>query len=327
MKALLIAGGFGTRMRPLTYTRPKHLLPIANQPHIEHVFDLLQRHGVDACVLLTSYLAEAFDETVRTAKDRGMTVEVAHEEVPLGTAGALKNAADLIGDETFLALNGDVLTEADLGALVSFHRDRSSQATILLTPVDDPSAFGVVPTDAIGKVEAFIEKPPPGEASTNLINAGVYVIETGVLDRIPSGRESSAERELFPSLVEDELMFAMATDAYWMDVGTPEKYLRANMDALEGAYVTEAISMMAEGSVVLGEGAQIEQDAQVSSSCIGADSTIAAGARVEGSVLLPDVEIGSGAVVKDSVLGQGVRIGSRARLEGATVGDNETVEE
>jgi NDP-sugar pyrophosphorylase family protein len=327
MKALLIAGGFGTRMRPLTFTRPKHLLPIANQPHIEHVFDLLQRHGVNECVLLTSYLAEAFEETVAGAADRGMSVEVAHEEVPLGTAGALKNAAELIGDETFLALNGDVLTEADLGSLVDFHRERSAQATILLTPVEDPSQFGVVPTDEAGTVQAFIEKPPPGEAPTNLINAGVYVIEAAVLDRIPAGREVSAERELFPELVNEHTMYAMATDAYWMDVGTPDKYLKANLDALEGRYVTAAVSLMSEGSVVRGEGTKIEDGARVSFACLGANSSIAAGAIVERSVLLPEVTVGRGAVVRDSVLGQGVKIVEGAALLGRTVGDNEVIEE
>ena len=314
-------------MRPLTFTRPKHLLPIANRPHIEHVFDLLQKHGVDACVLLTSYLAEAFTDTVRTAKDRGMTVEVAHEEVPLGTAGALRNAADLIGDETFLALNGDVLTAADLGALIRFHREQSSQATILLTPVDDPSQFGVVPTDSDGKVEAFIEKPASGAAPTNLINAGVYVIEADVLKRVAVGREVSAERELFPSLVEDGVMYALPTEEYWMDVGTPGKYLKANMDALDGVFVTDGISQVAEGSSVVGPGAQIDEGAKVSSSCVGADSRIAAGACVERSVLLPAVVVENGAEVRDSVLGEGAQIGPRARLDGATVADNEIVKE
>lgn len=327
MKALLIAGGFGTRMRPLTYTRPKHLLPIANRPHIEHVFDLLQKHGINECVLLTSYLAESFEETVSNASARGMTIEVAHEEVALGTAGALKNAADLIGDETFVGMNGDVLTAADLGSLIEFHRSKSAAATILLTPVDDPSQFGVVPTDDRGKVEAFIEKPPKEEAPTNLINAGVYVIEASVLDLIPEGRESSAERELFPELVAEGSLFAIATEEYWIDVGTPDKYLQANLDALSGRYVTDAISLMSEGSVVIADGARLDDGAQVSSSCIGADAVVERGARVERSVLLPDVVVESGATVEGSVLGQGVRIGSGAKVTGETFGDNETVEE
>ena len=325
MKALLIAGGFGTRMRPLTFTRPKHLLPIANRPHIDHVFDKLQRHGIDECVLLTSYLADAFTETVRSAEERGFKVEVAHEETPLGTAGALKNAAHLLDDGSFLALNGDVLTDADLGLLVQFHRDRGAEATIMLTPVEDPSAFGVVPTDAGGRVESFIEKPAPGEAPTNMINAGVYVMEASVLDRIPAGRECSAERELFPAMVADGVLFALATDSYWLDVGTPEKYLQANLDALSGAFVADEISLEAEGSNVIGEDCVIDPDAAVTMSCVGPGSTIS-GARVSESVLLPGVVVEGGAVVSRSILGEGVRVAPGARVEGATVGDGEKVE-
>lgn len=234
MKALILAGGFGTRLRPLTYTRPKHLLPIANVPHIEHVFDLLQRHGVDDVVLLTSYLAEAFETSIEHATQRGLSVAVAREEEPLGTAGALKNAQELVGDGTFLAFNGDVLTDVDLDAIVAWHGERGAEATIVLTPVDDPSAYGVVPTEPDGRVLGFIEKPPPGEAPTNLINAGVYVCEPRLLDRIPDGRAFSAEHELFPAVVENGTMYARGADAYWMDIGTPEKYLQANLDALAG---------------------------------------------------------------------------------------------
>ncbi|HEU4481320.1 MAG TPA: nucleotidyltransferase family protein, partial [Actinomycetota bacterium] len=161
MKALLIAGGFGTRLRPLTYTRPKHLLPIAGRPHLHHVLDLLQRHGVEEIVLLTSYMAETFTTVVEHAEGRGMKVHVAHEETPLGTAGALKNAAGFIDGDRFFAFNGDILTSMDLGAIASFHTDRAAEATIVLTPVEDPSAYGVVPTEEDGRVLGFIEKPPP----------------------------------------------------------------------------------------------------------------------------------------------------------------------
>ena len=187
MKALLLAGGFGTRLRPLTFTRPKHLLPIANKPHVEHVFDLLIRHGIDEMVLLTSYLADAFSEVIASARDRGLHVEVTHEPEPLDTAGAIKNAETLIGGQTFFVFNGDVLTDVDLTRVLDFHRSREARATIVLTPVPDPSAYGVVPTDERGRVLGFIEKPPPGEAPTNLINAGIYVFEPSVLERIPAG--------------------------------------------------------------------------------------------------------------------------------------------
>ncbi|HEX2240976.1 MAG TPA: nucleotidyltransferase family protein, partial [Actinomycetota bacterium] len=212
MKALILAGGLGTRLRPLTYTRPKHLLPIANVPHVQHVLDQLSRAGVSEVGLLTSYLASAFDSVVERARREGMRLEVAHEEEPLGTAGALKNAEALVGDEAFFAFNGDILTTVDLEALVRFHRDNDAEATIMLTPVEDPSAFGVVPTDESGRVEGFIEKPPRDEAPTNMINAGVYVFEPSVLRRIPPGRSWSAERDLFPGLVaEGARMFAWST--------------------------------------------------------------------------------------------------------------------
>ena len=326
MKALLIAGGFGTRMRPLTYTRPKHLLPIANRPHIDHVFDHLQKHGIEDCVLLTSYLADAFAETTAAAKERGFTVEVAHEETPLGTAGALKNAARYLDDQTFLAMNGDVLTEADLGELIGLHRDRGAEGTILLTPVEDPTQFGVVPTDADGKVREFIEKPPPGTAPTNLINAGVYVLEASVLDRIPAAQEYSAERQLFPELVAGGRLFAFPTEAYWLDVGTPDKYLKANMDALDGTFVADGVSFRAEGSNVIGGGAKIDASASVRRTCVGAGCEIDSEASVEGSVLLPDVKIGAGARVSGSILGEGTRVAAGVGLDGVTVGDGDRVE-
>ncbi len=325
MKALVIAGGFGTRMHPLTFTRPKPLLPVANRPHVEHVFDLLQRHEINECVLLTSYLAEAFDATIRTAKDRGMTVEVAQEETPLGTAGALRNAAHLLPNETFLALNGDVLTEANLTDLAAFHDRSGAEVTMLLTPVEDPSQFGVVSTAPDGRVQSFVEKPPREEAPTNLINAGIYVMEPPVLQRIPEGRAYSAERELFPELVGDGTLFATTTDRYWMDLGTPQKYLQANLDALAGHYVTDAVSLKAETSIVRGDGVTIADDARVSSSCIGPDCVIETSARVERSVLLPDVVVEAGASVRGSVVGQGARVTKDADVVDATIGDGEIV--
>ncbi len=319
MKALLLAGGFGTRLRPLTFTRPKHLLPIANRPHIEHVFDLLLEYGVTEVILTTSYLAEAFAETVEGARARGLDVQVTYEEVPLGTAGALKNAQTEVGDDTFFVFNGDVLTDVDLEAVLSFHRDRKAEATILLTPVEDPSAFGVVPTQDDGRVTGFIEKPPRHEAPTNMINAGIYVLEPSVLARIPVAREWSAERALFPQLVsENAPIYGFSTDAYWMDVGTPDKYLRANMDAISGRFG------MVSGTDI-DASVQVEEGATVSSSCVGAGTRIERGARVEGSVLLPGVSVGAGAVVKDSILGEAVVVGAGAEAVGTTIGDGERI--
>lgn len=323
MKALILAGGLGTRMRPLTFTRPKHLLPIANRPHIELVFDLLQKHGVDHVILLTSYLAEAFETTIERARARGMTLEVTHEAEPLGTAGGLKNAQHLVGDETFLALNGDVLTDLDLTAIIKWHRETGAEATIVLTPVEDPSAFGVVPTDPDGRVTGFIEKPPKEEAPTNEINAGVYVLEPRVLDRIPGGEVWSAERQLFPEVVADAGMFARATDAYWMDIGTPEKYLAANLDALTGRFAGGVVPDD-QGSLI-GRNVEQAETARVSSASVGDGTRIGADVMITRSVLLPGVEVGPGAEITDSVLGEGAVVGPGARLEKRYLGDRETV--
>jgi mannose-1-phosphate guanylyltransferase len=277
-------------------------------------------------VLLTSYLAEAFAQTVESARGRGMNVEVTHEEEPLGTAGALKNAESLVGDDTFLAFNGDVLTDVDLAELVRFHRDRGSVTTILLTPVEDPSAFGVVPTESDGRVTGFIEKPPPGEAPTNLINAGVYVFEPSILGRIPEGEVWSAERALFPELVADGApVFAMGTDAYWMDIGTPQKYLQANLDALAGRYKTSAVEEAGASASLIATSATVARGAQVSSACVGADASIEAGAVVDGSVLLPGAVVGAGARVRASTIGQAARVEPGATVLERAIADGDVV--
>ena len=326
MKALILAGGLGTRLRPLTYTRPKHLLPIANRPHIEHVFDLLEACGVDEVVLLTSYLAEQFGSVIGAAAARGLCVQVAHEHEPLGTAGAFKNAQSLVGDETFLAFNGDILSDIDLQLVLEFHRDRKAEATIVLTPVEDPSAFGVVPTDETGRVLGFIEKPPRHESPTNLINAGIYVFEPSILDRIPAGAVYSAERELFPALVEEGApLYATPTSAYWMDIGTPENYLRANLDALLGRYRTTAVPRPRNGAVLWSDGASASASATVASSCVGGRARIEEWSTVESSVLLPGAVVGAGARISSTILGQGARVAPGAVLSGAAIADGQTV--
>lgn len=321
MKALILAGGFGTRLRPLTNTRPKHLLPIANRPHIEHVFDLLQRCGVDEVVLLTSYLAEAFDATVERAKDRGLVVHVTHEEEPLGTAGAIKNAETFAADGTFFVFNGDVLMDVDLDEVLDFHRSREAEATIVLTPVDDPSIYGVVPTDDTGRVLGFIEKPPREEAPTNLINAGIYVLEPSILGRIPAGEVWSAERQLFPGLVtEGASLYAVAAGDYWMDIGTPEKYVQANLDALSGKYKDAGPNQLTDGCLI-GAGVGIGDGARLTSTCVGDGATIEAGAVVEESVLLPGAIVEAGAVLRRSVLGEGSTAAKGATLTGVAIED------
>jgi mannose-1-phosphate guanylyltransferase len=315
VRAIVLVGGEGTRLRPLTFTTPKQLLPVAGVPMIERVIANLARHGIDDVVLSMGYRPDAFAETYPDQVCAGVPMHYAIEPELRDTAGAVRFAATSAEiDERFVVVNGDVLTALDLGALLALHEARQALATISLTPVEDPSRFGVVPTDDEGRVEAFIEKPPPGEAPTNLINAGTYVLEPEVLSMIPDGRRVSIERETFPQLVQRGRLYALASDAYWIDTGTPETYIRANLD------------LLGEGSLV--DGAHIDAGASVEHSVVGPGGQVAAGAVVRDSVLLPGAAVGPGATVSRSVLGAGARVGARAVVEDLTVlGDGAVVDE
>ena len=235
MRAVVLVGGEGTRLRPLTLTAPKQMLPIVEQAMVERVLGHLASHGIDEAVLSLGYRPDAFSDAYPDGVIAGVRSTYAVEPTPLDTAGAIRFAATFGGiDDTFVVLNGDVLTDFDISELVSFHRRHGAEGTIALTPVDDPSSFGVVPTDDDGRVTAFIEKPPRDEAPTNLINAGIYILEPSVLGRIVPDVRVSIERETFPAMVADGTLFAMGSDAYWLDTGTPDAYLRAHRDLLNG---------------------------------------------------------------------------------------------
>jgi mannose-1-phosphate guanylyltransferase len=320
MKAVVLVGGFGTRLRPLTLTTPKPLLPVGHRPILELAVANLARGGVSEVVLSLGFNPDAFLRTYPDGHCAGVALHYAVEPEPLDTAGAIRFAADAAGiDETFVVFNGDVLTDLDVGRLVAFHRDHGSEGTLHLTPVDDPSAFGVVPTAADGRVEAFIEKPPPGEAPTNLINAGTYVLEPSVLDRIPAQGRASIERETFPAMVADGCLYALATADYWLDAGRPELYRQANLDVLDGRRAAVKAEAVARGAVV-------EKTATVVHSLVGAGAVIEGGAAVEDSVVLPGARVGQGARVVDSILGEGSRVGDGACLTDVVLGGGEVVE-
>lgn len=303
MKAVVLVGGQGTRLRPLTLTKPKQMLPVGGRPMIERVLAHLARFGVEQAVLALGYRPDAFLAAYPDGHCGGVRLAYAVEEEPLDTAGAIGFAASEAGvDDTFVVVNGDVLTGLDVASLIRFHRERSAVATIALTPVKDPSTFGVVPTDSSGRVLAFIEKPQ-GEPPTNLINAGTYVLEPEVLKRIPRGRKVSVERETFPALVEDGLLYAMASDTDWLDAGTPQSYLAANL--------------VYQGFV--GEGSVVDPSARVTGSVLGAGVYVGPGARVEGSLLLEGSRVGAAAVVADSILGARCGVGERALVESLSV--------
>ncbi len=335
MKAVVLVGGMGTRLRPLTLTTPKQMLPVVEVSMVERVLRHLAAHGVDEAILSMGYRPDPFLAAFPDDRCSGVALRYAVEPRPLDTAGAIRFAALHAGvDGTFLALNGDVITDVDLSALVDFHHDRQADATIHLTSVADARSFGVVPCDDAGRVQAFIEKPedPP----TNLINAGAYVLEPGVVERIPADIPASMERGTFPAMVGDGSLFAMASDAYWADVGTPATYLGAQMDVLSGVLgrppapgAVEARpgvwirgEPVVDGEVLphslVGDAAYVAKGSHVSQSVVGAGARVE-GARVVGSVLLPGSVARAGAVVEGSIVGAGAVVGEGAEVTALSV--------
>ncbi len=312
MKAIVLVGGFGTRLRPLTLSVPKQMLPVVGVPMIERVVRSLGEGGVTDAILSLGYRPDAFLEAYPDDTCAGVRLHYAVEPEPLDTAGAVRFAAIEAGiDARFIVVNGDVLTDLDLGAVWRTHIESGAEATIALTPVDDPSRYGVVPIDDEGRVEAFIEKPPMGEAPTNWVNAGTYVLEPSVIERIPSGRKVSIEREVFPQLVDDALLYAYQSNAYWVDAGTPATYLQVQLDCIDGR--------RGSAEVAVHPSAVIAADARIHHAVIMAGATVESGAHVENSVVLPGAVIGAGASVLGSVVGEGSRIGADALVADLTV--------
>jgi mannose-1-phosphate guanylyltransferase len=281
--AIILVGGEGTRLRPLTHTTPKAMLPIANRPFLEHQVEHLRRHGVDRIILACGYRPDAIRAHF------GDALEYVVETKPLGTGGAIAHAAGGIR-EPFVVANGDVLTDLDLTALHGLHRDRGARMTLALHPVEDPSRYGVVVTAPDGAVTAFVEKPAAGEAPANTINAGTYVVDPGVLDLIPAGRAVSVEYEVFPLLVGAGL-YAWSFDGAWRDIGTPDSYLDANLE------------QMPPGGLV-DPSAEIAAGARVMDSVVGPGCRVEAGARVLGSVLLAGAVVAGGRTVQNRVVAQ-----------------------
>jgi len=330
VRAVVLVGGEGTRLRPLTLTAPKQMLPIVEEPMIERVVGHLANHGIDEAVLSLGYRPDAFINAYPGGTIAGVRLSYAVEPSPLDTAGAIRFAADRAGiDDTFVVVNGDVLTDLDITGLIGFHRQHGSEATISLTPVEDPSAFGVVPTDADGRVLAFIEKPPRDEAPTNLINAGTYVLEPAVLDRIPEGRRVSIERETFPAMAEARTLYAQGSDAYWLDTGTPDAYLRAHDDLLlgrrSGPPAPGAVRDDSLGPGVWRIGEVDVRSSSVSRSLVGEGAIIEAGALVERSVIGHGAVVEEGTSVVGSVLLPGARVAARATVEGSIIGPDATI--
>lgn len=312
MQALILAGGEGTRLRPLTTRVAKPVVPLANRPFITYMLDWLEGHGFDDIVMSCGFLAEGVREVLGSGDRSGIKIRYVEETEPLGTAGPVKLAEPML-DERFAVLNGDILTDIDLSSVVGFHDARGARVTLTLTPVADPSSYGVIVTDDGGAVEAFIEKPQ-GKAPSNLINAGIYVLEREVVGEIPAGRAVSFEREVFPSLVGHGL-YGIERAGYWLDIGTLDRYLQATRDILSG----EVETAVQPG---LGPGTQADPKALVfEPGLTGLSCEIAAEAELGPDVTLGDrCTVGPGAVVRDSALHDGVTVGEGAEVVGSIVG-------
>jgi mannose-1-phosphate guanylyltransferase len=317
MQALVLVGGEGTRLRPITLTIPKPVVPLVDRPFIRYMIDWLARHGIDDIVMACGFLAYGLRDVLGEGGNGGPRLRYVEEPEPLGTAGAIKFAERFL-DDRFLALNGDVLTDLDLTDLILMHEASGAVATLALYPVEDPSAYGLVRRSDDSEVLEFVEKPEPGEADTDEISAGAYVLERSVLDLIPAGREVSIEHEIFPRLVGDGL-YSRRLEGYWMDIGTPERYLQASWDILERRVETEPGRLLDERDRIVEEGVELDGEASVGSSIlIQAGSRIGAEARIgDRAVIGPACEIGSGARVEGSVLHRGCSLGAGAEARGS----------
>lgn len=285
MKAVILVGGFGTRLRPLTLTVPKNLLPVVHIPMVERVVVHLAQHGVTEVVLSLGYKPDMFLEAYPHGECAGVQLRYAVEDEPLDTAGAIRFAAGEAGiEERFIVVNGDVLTDLDVTRLVRFHDASGAEGTIALHTVEDPSRYGVVVTDVAGQVEAFVEKPDKDAAPSNRINAGTYVLESSVLGRIPAGRKVSVERETFPAMVDDGRLYALDGDAYWLDAGTPETYLQANLD------------LLGPGTSAIHDDAVVAGNAHIERSVVGRGATISDEVTLTEAVVLHGASIEAGEV-------------------------------
>ncbi len=342
MKAVILVGGEATRLRPLTYNTPKAMVPVLNAPFLEHVIRHLSSHGIKDIILAQSHFSQPIESYFGNGSQFGVKLRHIIEDIPLGTAGAVKNAEKYL-DETFLVLNGDIFTDLDITAMIAFHQAKKAKATIALTSVDDPTSYGLVETNARGRVTRFLEKPSREQITTNMINAGTYILEPDTLNRIPPQTNFSFERGLFPLLLDQgEPIYAYPSAVYWIDMGTPEKYLQLHRDLLSGSSAQH--SCPAGEEVVIGEQSSIDPAAQLKgpillgSNCtighnvrligpvvIGSGSTISEGAVIEASVIWRNARLEPGVNLRDSIIADNVRLNANSIIHGSVLGDNVTV--
>lgn len=336
MQALILAGGKGTRLRPLTMHTPKPIVPIANQPFLLYQLELLKRADVRDVILSLSYQPQKIEDKIGDGSDYNVRVSYTVEASPLGTAGAYRNAATLISEST-VVFNGDVLTDIDLNDVIRFHRERQAAATIVLAPVPNPTAYGLVETEKDGRVRRFLEKPEPEDVTCDTINAGIYILEPRVLDYVPEGEPFMFEYGVFPQLLErKEPFFAYIWRGYWRDIGTASSYLQANMDVIAGKVKLlqsapekrgEKFDATAEiqAPSVVDPSCTLKQGVQIINSVVSRNCYIEERARIENSVVRGGARVGAGSNVHSSVIGKGCHIGRSVEMNGAVLGDKSVV--
>jgi mannose-1-phosphate guanylyltransferase len=341
VQAVILVGGEGTRLRPLTSTVPKPVVPLVDRPFIVYMLEWLKRHGVDDVILSCGFLATSVRNVLGDGSQLGMRLRFVEEPEPRGTAGALKFAESFL-DERFLMLNGDVLTDIDLSAQIAQHERTGATGTLALVPVPDPTNYGLVRTNENNTVREFVEKPSADQIDTNLISAGAYVLERSVVDMIAPGRGVSIEREIWPRLVGKGL-YGFPSDAYWLDIGTPERYLQGTFDIIEGNVQTDVLQRLGDGYMSVAEdvvtagrvippavverGCTIGAGAHVGSLVVLGDGvSVGEHARIERSVVMQGAEVGAGCILTDCIVAAGVRIGERTVVSGgAVLGEGVTV--
>jgi mannose-1-phosphate guanylyltransferase len=330
LKALVLAGGFGTRLRPLSCTRPKMIFPVANQPLVDWTLMNLSKGGVDTVILAVNYMAETLVRHLGPTKfDLGILYS--REERPLGTGGPIQRAADMLrDDEPFLVLNGDVITDIDYKRLINFHHRKGGLATITLFQVSDPSRYGAVELDGDDRIKRFVEKPDPGRAPSNLVNAGIYVFDQKVIDYIPEGRPVSTENEVFPVLAREGLLYGFEARGLWVDIGVPEDYLRANsllLSKMEESQQSEDYTIDSSAEIIppcaFGTGVDVGADSVIGPSTSISDHVkIGRGCRIENSIIFPGVTVGDHSSIRNAIIGENTTIERWVKIEsGSLIGD------
>ena len=328
MKALILIGGLGSRLRPLTCYKPKPLLPIANKPFLEYQFQLLRKHGIKEVILCVAYMSHEFERYFGTGKKWGLKIRYVHEKEPLGTGGAIKNAAKYI-DEPVVIFNGDILTDLNITAMMRFHKQNKSFITIALSRVKDPTHFGLVETEKSGKIQSFLEKPSWDEVTCNTINAGIYVFDPKALDFIPSKVSFSVERGLFPNLLSRKYpLYGFVSRGYWLDIGTLDKYLQANHDLLTGTINLKLEGKRLKPNLIVGKNLKFGKHIEIKGKIICGDNVkIADFVQLQGNVCIGNnVTIGTGSIISDSVILNGTRIEEGVRIEHSLLGENCIIE-